>query len=520
MAEVDDASEDGIPTAQVFRRPPALALALVVIALVPRVGYVLANPGGYAGTFAYDPSVYYGSAVAMLHGRWPYADFVLLHPPLAPLVLVPFAAIGSLTRDSVGFALAQVAFAIVGSINAGLVFGVARRFGIGTVGAVLGGLFYALWPGATMAEFSSRLEPLGNCAVLLALLALAQAERTARRLPAALCGAGFGLACCVKVWWLAPLAVVLAWHLTPARRSRLAWLATGAAAPILAVNLPFVLAAPRPMVRMIVTAQLDRPQNPLSFIDRLSGMSGIADIDMQPSLTVAVVATVALAGALAVLAFLSRGHPYGRLMIALTLTTVAVLAANRSYFPFYDDFVAPFLALLIAVAARRVELRDVTRRVVPAAVTACAVATLAVVDIAAPRRIVLPYPAAALRPAITDAHCVMSDSPMALIEMNVLDRDLARGCQNWIDVTGQAFRLGLTHQGTDLAWQRLFARYALSGDAVTLFRPSNTGISPELHGIFASLPRRAISGDFVVYDTSTPLPRRTRRLLDSLMRQP
>ena len=498
-----------------------LAAAIVAIALVPRIGYVLANPGGYSGTFAYDPSVYYGSAAAMLHGRWPYADFVLLHPPLASLVLLPFAALGAVTRDSVGFESAQVAFAIVGSINAGLVFAVARRVGVGTVGAALGGLFYAVWPGASLAEFSSRLEPLGNFAVLLALLALARAERTAGRVPATLCGVALGLACCIKIWWLGPLIVALAWHLAPGRRDRFGWVAAGAGVSIVVVNLPFFVAAPRAMARMVTTAQLDRPSGPLSMIDRLSAISGLGGIDLRPVLAVAIAATCGFAAVLAALAYWSRGNPFASLTLTCTVLTIALLIAAPSYFPFYADFVAPFLALLVALATRRLAISaGPARSTAPALVAAAIVAGLVAVDVAASRRVVLAYPAAALRPAVAGARCVVSDSPMALIELDVLDRDLARGCPNWIDVSGQAFHLGLAHRQGDPAWQRRLTRYLLSGDAVTLLRATDTGIGPDLRRIIRGLPRRAVRGHFAVYDSSMPLPPRTRRLIGRLMAPP
>jgi hypothetical protein len=498
-----------------------VALGVAVVALAPRIGYVLANPGGYSGTFAYDPSVYYGSAAAMLHGRWPYADFVLLHPPLGPIVLMPFAALGALTRDSVGFIAAQFAFAVIGSVNAGLVYVVARRFGIANVGAAVGGLCYALWPGASGAEFASRLEPLGNLAVLLALLALTRAERTSRRMPTALCGAGLAVACCIKFWWLAPLVVVLAWHLVPSRRHRVTWFAAGAAVPIVAVNLPFFIVAPRAMLRMVVIDQINRPSQPLPFIDRLSGLSGIGDIDLEPTLTVAIIAGCALAAALAVLARAARGHRYGPLLVTLTLTTAVIIVAVPSYFPYYDDYIAPFLSLLAAVAARHLNLRaDARGRLVMAGLAAFVVA-LTAIDIGTPRRAVFPYPATALRPAVTAAHCVVSDSPMALIELDVLDRDLARGCPNWVDVTGQAIHLGMPRDRIlSVVWQRRVVRYLLAGDVLTLFRPLNTGVSPELDRVIGSLPRLATDGDFEFYDSSKPLPRQTRQFIADLMTQP
>lgn len=55
-------------------------VALALLALLVRLLPVL-NGGGLSGIGNYDDTVYFGSALALVHGQLPYRDFLLLHPP-------------------------------------------------------------------------------------------------------------------------------------------------------------------------------------------------------------------------------------------------------------------------------------------------------------------------------------------------------------------------------------------------------------------------------------------------------
>jgi alpha-1,2-mannosyltransferase len=101
-------------------------LAVFLVAVVPRLGFVL-HGGGLGGTYMYDPGVYYTASTALLNGRLPYRDYVLLHPPGVVLALTPFAAAGQAFSDHAGFILATLGFIAIGSINAVLVRSVALR---------------------------------------------------------------------------------------------------------------------------------------------------------------------------------------------------------------------------------------------------------------------------------------------------------------------------------------------------------------------------------------------------------
>jgi alpha-1,2-mannosyltransferase len=164
---------------------------------VPRLLVPILSTGGLRGLYNYDPSVCYSAADAMLSGRVPYRDFNLVHPPLLPLLLMPFAALGRATTDHSGFVIGNLAFTVLGAVNAVLVLVLCRSLGQGRCPAVLAGLFYAVWFGSVNAEFTMRLEPLGNLFFLLGLIVLARARARGTVWTAVWAGVLFGLTCSV-----------------------------------------------------------------------------------------------------------------------------------------------------------------------------------------------------------------------------------------------------------------------------------------------------------------------------------
>jgi hypothetical protein len=102
------------------------------------------------------------------------------------------------------------------------------------------------------------------------------------------------------------------------------------------------------------------------------------------------------------------------------------------------------------------------------------------------------FPAASLRDAVASARCVTADSAVALIELDVLSRDLARGCRVQADVTGPALALGSgprASRSEDPRWQRQLMGYLASGDVVVLMRrPQDNNLSPENAAEITSWP--------------------------------
>ena len=306
--------------------PPVSVFA---VGLALRLGAVAASRGGLGGNYGYDPSVYYTAADAFVHGRMPYRDFVLLHPPGLMLVLAPFAVLGRLTTDSTGFVAGNVALAVLGAANALLVYLVARQLGTTRPAARLGGMFYAVWYGAVYAELSIRLEPLGSFAFLLGMLALTRDRPQHLRRDTVLAGAAFGFALSVKMWWAAPLVIAALWLARGAdRRRRVPAFLAGTAATVVVVEGPFFTMAPTAMWHMVVTEQLGRPSL-VPFLYRtitfstlhgaIASIRGTAEIAASVAFGVVVIALLAAAARL----------PAARLAVLIAAAQIVVLLTVR-----------------------------------------------------------------------------------------------------------------------------------------------------------------------------------------------
>lgn len=457
-----------------------LCLPLVfVVALAARAAAATHLGGLFAGR-GYDEGVYYASATMLSFGQVPYRDFVLLHPPGIVLGLLPFAELGRLTSDSWGLAAARVAWMAVGAANATLVAVVARRYG--PWAAITGGLLYALWPPLLAVESTPKLEPLVSLC-LLGGLALATSPRLAAR-PSVqvLAGLALGVAPTVKIWAIAPGLLIAVWastRLAPRARLRL-W--SAAAAGATAVCLPFFVAAPSRMWELVVVDQLGRERIRSALGSRWLEISGLHTTFAGVGAVLAG-ATVAGLTALALLLAWRRG---ARLPVGLVVGQLAVLFASPTFFDYYPAYVLPALAVCVGVAVQALTPSPTLRALV-ALVLVVGVVTTALA-LPSGRR----FPAASLRDAVNPARCVTADSAVALIELDVLSRDLARGCRVEADVTGPALALGSgprASRSEDPRWQRQLMGYLASGDVVVLMRrPQDNNLSPENAAEITSWP--------------------------------
>jgi alpha-1,2-mannosyltransferase len=465
---------------------------------------------GFVGNYSYDASVYYSAGAALIHGSVPYRDFILLHPPGVVLAVAPAAWIGRLTSDHIGFTLAMLEFAAFGAVSAVLVVLVARRLGVGCLSATAGGLFYAMWFPSVRNEYLSRLEPLGNLLVLCGLVGFVGIGGRQSRRSAVLCGAALGAATSVKIWYAVPLAVVLCFLVARRRLGDAGRAVLGAAAAGVLICGPFLALAPSSMWRMVISDQFGRDQaNPLRALVMLQRLP--AGVSWPAAYLLGSVLLLAV-GVLLVLAWRT---PPMRLPAALLLANGAVLVAAPSWFFSYANFLTPAAALCVAAGAAAVNVdHRKTGRFLP---LACAVAGAGVVALA----LVIPanrlwygrtahpsLPSRELASAIIDVRCVMSDSPMALIALNALDRNLANGCPNWIDVTGRTYASDMTVRDLDgvrvprmanLRWQRALRDYLLSGDAVIIIRAKDAGISPTTWGAILEGGILGTDGSHVIY---------------------
>jgi hypothetical protein len=479
----------------------AAVVAVAAVAFWVRIGMLLRG-GGLLGSDGYDDGVYYAAAAAFAHGRIPYLDFLFLQPPGIMVVLGPFAALGGLITDARAMALARVAFELIGALNAVLVMALARRFGFGA--ALLAGVTYAVFFPNAYTERTTTLEPIGTLGILLALLLARRAAASPRF--ALLAGACAALAVSAKAWYIIPAVIVLAFQ--PARR--LPWL-LGLAGGGVALYVPFLLAAPVQMVQQVVLDQLGRPRPGTlvgSLRKRILGLSGAPTLHgtlawLTPMLIGETVFAIGLV--LAIGAVLVRG---ARVYVVLSVVTALVILASPSYFTHYVSFVTPWASVMVGIGAARL-VRPIPIPVVRGALVVVLLVLVVALDW---KRDAQPIgnriPLAALRPAAAQVRgCITTDDPVILASMDVLTRDLERGCPLWPDVTGWTYdrddvRVGgkEVSRPENVRWQRHLLGYLRSGEATIVARPL-TGLSPASRAVLERGTVLGGRGDFLLRTT-------------------
>lgn len=468
--------------------PPGRAAAWAVaggagiLALLVR-WTALGGARGLFGYHGYDDGVYFASAVSFVHDRLPYRDFLLLHPPGIMLALTPFALLTRWLSDSDALAAARLGFLCLGAVNTVLVTRVARRWG--TAAMVVAGLLYAVSSAAAYAERLTLLEPLGTLTLLASVLLLLRA-RVARASWWWLCagGAVLGLGPVVKIWNVVPVVVVVGW-VAWTRGWRPAAVVVGAAtASAAAVLVPFAVAAPARMLRLVVLDQLGRPRAPGSVALRLEGVTGV---DVTAAAPVAAQAALAalLCAAVTAAAIVTWVHRRARLWVVLLATQVVVILASPSFYAQYSAYAAAALCLVTAAAVSLVPAR---RR----AAVAVATGTLfALTAAAVPVQPVPAFPAAAVRRLLPAAGCIQSDSPGALALLDVLTRDVALRCDVPVDVSGETYDVGSRDSlGRPVPrirnghWQADATAYLSSGSAAIMVRGVGDGFdAATLHAL-------------------------------------
>ena len=459
--------------------------------------------GGLRTWGTYDDGVYFAGADAMIHGRIPYQQFVLLHPPGILVVLAPFAWLGSITSDGTGLAAARIAFMLIGSINAVLAARIARTWG--SRAALVAGLAYALSSTAIYAERTVMLEGLGNLCLLGALVLLGR-----RRPSMLLVGLALGLGATVKIWGIVPLVVVAAW-IWWRRGPRASVVLAGAAALAgLVVFLPFFLLSPRSMLRYVVADQLGRSRMSLTMIDRIGFLAGFGRDRFAGVGGWAIGALLLALFALALgVGYLAWQVQTARLVVVLGTVLGLMLLATPSMFLQYGAVLAAPAAVVIGAASTRLELARFAR-IPPArrlAVVVIVLFILAAPSLTRPNGTRLP--AAISKTSEGIQGCVTADDPTLLILADALTRDLERGCRVWIDVSGLAYDRDAVPPIAGQAsapspdnpvWQQQVMGYLGSGDATMIVRRA-TALSPESFARVALWPPLTPPGRVVLLDT-------------------
>lgn len=506
----------GHTNAVTVKRWPLALIALAAVGLAIRL-LISARGAGLDSGHHYDPSVYYAAAASLLHGRTPYVydQFVLLHPPGLMLVLLPAALVGHVAGDRVGFLTANVEVATIGALNAVLVALLAARVGLPRRGAVAGGLLYAVWLASWNGETAARLEPVGNAVLLLGLLALAAAVERGLATPAGrhrllAAGALLGGAANVKIWYAVPVVLVAGWLLVCHRSVRAAvTLAAGLVAVFVVVDLPFLVASRGEMWSMVVTAQLGRYPVDVPLLRRWVQLMGVVPRTVATHRVPVEAAGVLVFAVVVAVAVLAWRRPAARLYVVLAVAHVAVLLAAPAWAPEYAGFAAVPLCLCVAAAAAALPGRRNALAWLP--VGAAAAVTLTVLVTGSLRVTTSWGNVAPLQAVVRTVRCVQSDSPDGLIALDALDRDLSRGCQVWIDVTGRTY-LGADHgpppRRDNARWQQSLVRHLRCGDAayLSLFGHQLTPRTVAAVARDGVLGRTADPGGRVVYRIARPEP--------------
>ena len=481
-------------------------VALAVVAFLARLLPTLRG-GGLLGMGVYDDGVHFTAAAALLAGRDAVrrlrAAAPAGHRGRADSVRAPRPAHVRPHRLRRGTARVHG----LGALNAVLVALLARRFGL--VAAVVSGVFYALWYPATFWEARTTIETIGTLLVLLCLLLLLPWSGRPTRRAVGLAGVLLGLSAGMKIWAVVPIAVILLWHLVVggAVPRPCGWPGewSGVVVGAGVLLLPFFAMAPGPMLRMVVADQLGRPRMTDTAAGRLRSIVNVGPYVAHASglhrwaFLVAALLVVAAAAAAA----WTRAD--ARVVVLLTVATTIVVLAGPTYFQHYAAFPAPFLAVMVGVAAGVALARQ--QRAVSVTGLAAVVGVLAVAAvIPLSRPLNDPFPGAHLGRLAGGRGCVVADDPSALILMNVLSRDLSRGCPQPVDFTGQTYdRAAMS--GSDgqwlprirnPRWQQMATEQLTAGSSTILARKGGAGLSRATKNRLDAMPVLAAGKGYVL----------------------
>ena len=500
----DDAAAERSLRRLIPRTPAGIVIAVATLLGLGLRLYQLARPGHLLGVTEYDDGADFGSALRLVGGAIPYRDFITVQPPGITLLMWPAALLSKLTTTAWAMAAGRILTALAGA--AGVLLGglLVRHRGVLAVVITCGIL--AVYPGSVQAAHTVLLEPWLVLACLAGAVAVFDGDQLAasgRRL--AWGGAAFGFAGAIKVWAIIPVAVILVLSLPGTRRAGrfLAGVAAGFLIPVL----PFAAAAPRAFFDGVIVAQLTRSGSrvPLSF--RIQQMTGLTAAHFPAAtLTVlAVIALVLLAG-LSAAAWLVTRRPPPALdwfaVVSAALVVVAFLLPADFYYH-YPGFLAPFLALSVALPAARLLAADPGgalarrpggRRLDRLRWSAAGLAglVLVVLPFAIPRAEDAPtpvFPTAAVSRVIPPGACVLTDQASLLIAAGRFSSGVP-GCSLMVDATGTDFVLGQGRNGftagrvpaVAAAWRQAFgaAQYVL----LTRYNARRIAWTPALRSYF------------------------------------
>ena len=485
--------------------------AIFLLAFAVRLNGIFQGAGLF-GLGNYDDGVYFAAALGLVNGLLPYQDFMLLHPPGVVLALAPFAALSWLIGEPYAIAVARLSWMGLGALNAVLCGLVIRP--LGRLAGLVAALYYALSIGAVYVEHTALLEPPATTVLLLALvitrlLGSATGLRTGHYVVAGLL---LGLSPVLKIWGVVAVLVVVGGIVY--RRGWRPGLTTlfAAMASCAALCLPFFLAAPGQMWRMVVVAQVGRRRVNESEIERLNDVLGVREWLSGPPRITAGLVVVGLVVLASLVVCLVRAEL--RVIAALLVTHGALVMTTPMWFLHYAGLTPAPIALSLGGALAVVLAWCGARaRWLPPPVAG--VAALAVLVLAIPMTKVdlggRTFPARTLAAGVQDRPgCVTTDWPMALLLMDTMQRDIDRGCRFVVDLGGYSYYLFDSPYATESRrknedWQRLALEYYRTGDAVISIRfDTGTGFSKETARTLESWPVIVEAGRYEIREPQPP----------------
>ncbi len=478
-------------------------IAIFVLAVTVRLVGVLRG-GGFYARGNYDDGVHFAAAMGLVNGLLPYRDFMLLHPPGVVLFLAPFALLSWLIGEPDAVAVARLSWMVLGGVNAVLCGLVLRP--ISRLAGLVAALYYALSLGAIYVEHTTLLEPPATTLLLIALVLtrLLGSDDGIRTRHYVIAGLLLGLSPVLKIWGVVAILVVVG-GIGFRRAWRPALITLGAAAASCAAAcLPFFLAAPVEMWKMVVVAQLGRRRASERVADRLTDVLGTREwtgVSLTWNHWLTATSVVLLAALVICLIRVEL-----RVIAALMITHGVLVMTTPMWFLHYAGLTSAPIALTLGGALAAVMGWTAGIRWLPPTLAAIAGALVLILAVPMTRLdLGRPFPGQALAAAVGDQRgCLTTDWPMASLQMDHMQKDLDRGCPFVVDLGGYTYYLSDSSY-SDVSrrknqdWQALALEYYRSGEAVLPIRFSTeAGFSKETAKTIAGWPEIARVGRYVV----------------------
>jgi hypothetical protein len=258
------------------------------------------------------------------------------------------------------------------------------------------------------------------------------------------------------------------------------------------------------MWRMVVVDQVGRRRGGLEVEKRVDDVLGLSLWTDQPRLHLGTALMVALVLASLVVCL---QVPALRLLATLFISHAMLLAVTPMWFLHYAGVIAAPLVLVLggglAVALQKVAA--IRSWLPPVVASLAAVAVLLSAWPMTQHRQGRPFPGGTASAIV--AHlpgCVVTDYPMTLIQMDLLRRNLQRGCRFEVDLGGASYHL---EAGEDKekprahndVWQAYALEYLRTGDAAVIARfSSGVGFSRKTAKVVLGWPELGRAERYVI----------------------